>query len=235
MLGGLLGGARPARVDHHDLAAALADRADATAHVRRRQQAAVRDQRVRAPDHQVVGAVDIRDRDRVPVPEHVPGREVLRHLVHRRSRVDVLRAERPQEDPQVDHRRQVVRVRVAGVDGDGVAPVRFKDRRRGRASISANASSQVASRSSPSRRTSGDRSRSGSSRSSFSPNAFGQMNPWLRTSSSSPRIETISPSATSTRSPQVASQKGQVRKWVSPAAATSGHCTRRGLRDATSR
>src|SRR5262245_44989072 len=54
------------------------------------------------------------------------------------------------------------------------------------------------------------------------------MNPRLRTSSSSPRMDWISPSATSIRSPQVASQKGQVRKWVSLAAATAGDCTRVG-------
>src|SRR5215207_6851160 len=40
------------------------------------------------------------------------------------------------------------------------------------------------------------------------------MNPWLRTSCSSPRIETTSRSRVVTSSPHVASQKGQVRWWT---------------------
>ena len=132
VLVGVLGRPRAARVDHHDLAAALADPADAPAHVGSGEQAAVRDQRVRAPDHQVVRAVDVRDRDRGPVAEHVTGREMLRHLVDRRGGIDVLRAERAKEHLEVDHRREVVGVRVPGVDGDRVAPVLFEDRARGR-------------------------------------------------------------------------------------------------------
>ncbi len=128
----MLGRARAARVDHNDLAAPLADPADAPAHVGRRQKAAVRDQRIRAPDHQVVAVIDVRDRNRRPVAEHVPGREVLRHLVDRRSGIDVLRAERPEQHLEVDHGREVVGVRVAGVDGDRVAPVLFEDRARAR-------------------------------------------------------------------------------------------------------
>ena len=54
VLVGLLGGARAARVDHDDLAAALADRAQAAAHVGRGEQAAVRDERVGAEQQQVL-------------------------------------------------------------------------------------------------------------------------------------------------------------------------------------
>ena len=66
----LLGGAGAARVHHHDLAAALADAAQPPAHVGRGEQAAVRDQRVRAQHQQVVAAVDVRDRDRQHRAEH---------------------------------------------------------------------------------------------------------------------------------------------------------------------
>ena len=64
VLVGVLGGARAARVDDDDLAAALADRAQATARVRRRHQRAVGRQRVRAEHEQVPRAVEVRDRDR---------------------------------------------------------------------------------------------------------------------------------------------------------------------------
>ncbi len=113
MLVGVLGRPSPARIEHDHLAAALADPADPSAHVGSREEAAVRDERVGAPDHQVVGVVDVRHRDRRPVAEHVARREVLRHLVDRRSRIDVLRAERSQEHLEVDHRREVVRVGIA--------------------------------------------------------------------------------------------------------------------------
>jgi hypothetical protein len=80
-----------------------------------------------------------------------------------------------------------------------------------RLSISSKASSQLASTSSPWRRTSGVRSRSGSSCSCLSPCALGQMKPRLSTSSASPRTDTTSFPSVSTSRPQVASQKGQVR------------------------
>ena len=80
-----------------------------------------------------------------------------------------------------------------------------------RLSISSNASSQVASTSSPSRRTSGVVSRSGSSWSCLIPYAFGQMKPRLKTSSASPRTDTTSRPSVSISRPHVASQNGQVR------------------------
>ena len=127
VLVGMLCRARAARVDHNNLAAPLADPADPPAHVGRRQKAAVRDQRIRAPDHQVIAVIDVRDRNRRPVAEHVPGREVLRHLVDRRGGIDVLRAESPEQDLEIDHGREVVGVRVPGIDSDGVAPALFED------------------------------------------------------------------------------------------------------------
>ena len=129
VLARLVGGAGAARVDHHDLAAALADGANPPAHVGRGEQAAVRDERVGAEHQQVVAAVHVRHRDREDRAEHLPGGDLLRHLVDRRGGVDVLRAERPQPDRPVHERRQVVRVRVAHVDGHGVPAVLVEDRR----------------------------------------------------------------------------------------------------------
>ena len=130
VLVGLLGGARAARVDDHDLAAALADAPQPAAHVGRGQQAAVRHERVGAEDQQVVGAVHVGHRHRQHRAEHQPGADLLGHLVDRRGRVDVLRAERAQPDRPVRQRGQVVRVRVADVDGHGVAAVLGQQRRQ---------------------------------------------------------------------------------------------------------
>ena len=123
VLGGLLGRPAAARVDDHDLAVALADRADPPAHVRRGQQRAVRDQRVGAEDQQVVGAVDVGDRDAEPAAEHQPGGDLLRHLVDGRRRVDVLGPERLDQRRPVERRSEAVGGGVAEVDGDRVAPV----------------------------------------------------------------------------------------------------------------
>src|SRR5688500_7437097 len=79
--------------------------------------------------------------------------------------------------------------------------------------MTANASSQLAGASSPSRRTSGVRRRSGSSCNGRRLAPFGQMKPWEKTSWRSPRIEvTRCPPlrSTSNSSPQVASHSGQV-------------------------
>jgi hypothetical protein len=78
------------------------------------------------------------------------------------------------------------------------------------ASTASNASSHVAGTSLPSRRTRGVRSRSGSLSSSPKEAPFGQMKPWLSTSSASPRTLTIRSSASVTSRPQVASHRGHV-------------------------
>ena len=61
-------------------------------------------------------------------------------------------------------------------------------------------------------RTSGCRRRSGSSWRSASAAAFGQIYPWLKGSSASPRMETTLLPSTSTATPQAASQRVQVTK-----------------------
>ena len=82
-------------------------------------------------------------------------------------------------------------------------------------STSSHASCHDTSTCTPLRFTIGLRRRSGSSCSCFSVLPFGQMNPWLKTSSLSPRMRTIcSCGFTEISKPQVASQSGQVRKTV---------------------
>ena len=61
---GALGGAGAARIDHHHLAAARANRVEPPEHVGRREQAALRRVRVGAEHEQVVGAVEVGDRER---------------------------------------------------------------------------------------------------------------------------------------------------------------------------
>ena len=194
----------------HDLAAALADRAQASAHVGRGQQRAVRDQRVGAEDQQVVGAVDVGDRDAEPGAEHQPGRDLLRHLVDGRRRVDVLRPQRLQERGAVEHRPEAVGARGCrcrrrprrarplehaaeplGHRGERLLPARLDQ-------LAVAAHERLVSR-------------SGSSWSCLRPCDFGQRKPWLKTSSSSPRTETTSSPRIVTSRPQVASQNGQVR------------------------
>jgi hypothetical protein len=79
--------------------------------------------------------------------------------------------------------------------------------------ISAKASSQEAGRKPPpGSRSSGVRTRSGSSWSSRSEAPLGHTKPWLRTSSASPRMPVTAPSSTVMRRPHVASHSGHVLK-----------------------
>ena len=130
VLVGDLGGARAPRVDHHDLAAALLDRTQAPAHVGRREQAAVGGERVGAEDQQVVGAVDVRHRDRQRAAEHQRRGDLLRPLVDRARGVDVAGAERLGEHAAVEQRRHAVDGRVADVDRGAVAAVLGQQRRQ---------------------------------------------------------------------------------------------------------
>ncbi len=150
VLVGDLGGARAPRVDDHDLAAALLDRAQAPAHVGRGQQAAVGGERVGAEDQQVVGAVDVRHRDRQRAAEHQRRGDLLRPLVDRARRVDVAGAERLGEHAAVEQRRPCRARR-----GCRCRARRRRDRApraaaAGGWSISANASSHVAGANEPS-------------------------------------------------------------------------------------
>src|SRR5207248_8098063 len=113
-----------------DLAAALVDSAEAAADVRRGHQAAVGDQGVRAEDQEVLGAVEVRYRDREGVAEEVAGGEVLGQLVDRGRAVEVLGAQRLVEDAAVQRQREVVYAGVARVHRDGVSSVLLEQRRQ---------------------------------------------------------------------------------------------------------
>jgi hypothetical protein len=128
VLVGVLRGAAAARVDHDDLAAALADPPEPAAHVWRGHQAAVRRERVGPQHQQVVGAVHVRHRHREPGAEHQPRRDLLGHLVDGARGVDVLRAERLHQHAPVEHVAEAVRARVADVGGDRVAAVLLEQR-----------------------------------------------------------------------------------------------------------
>ena len=158
----------------------------AAAHVGRGQQAAVRGERVGAEDQQVVGAVEVGHRDAIrpartsgrPRPAWASGRRVLALKM-------LLVPSALSSDAAVDEGGEVVGVGVAEVDRRprrGRAP---RGSAAGGASISANASSQEAgSDESAVARTSGVRTRSGSScELARAPAPFGQMKPWLKTSS----------------------------------------------------
>ena len=97
---------------------------------------------------------------------------------------------------------------------DRRAAVLAERRAPSRSATAAKASSQVASASSPSRRTSGRVSRSGSLSSSAKLAPFGQMKPLLNTSSRSPRAPVTRPSSMVSVRPQVASHSGQIRRAV---------------------
>ncbi len=112
---GLLRGARQAGIDHDQPASTGPHRLDTPGEVGCRTHAAVRRIRVRAEDHQVVGAVEIGHRDRHRRPEHVARGDVPRHLVDRRRAEAVLRPEPGQQHPRERHRRQAVSRRIAHI------------------------------------------------------------------------------------------------------------------------
>ena len=210
VLVGVLRGAAAARVDDDHLAAAVADAAQPTGHVGRRQQAAVRRERVGAQHQQVVGAVDVGHRHAEGRAEHQPGGHLLGHLVDRAGRVDVARAEGLHERAPVEQRVEVVGVRVAEVHGDGVAPVLLEDRPEAAVDLG----ERLVPRHLVEAGGRADQRRADPVRvlvELLQREPLGQMKPWLKTSSASPRIELIAPSSSVISRPHVASQSGQVR------------------------
>ena len=182
--------------------------------VGRGHQRAVRRVRVRAEHQEVVGAVDVGDRDRErrrrtsdpPTPASASGRRCSRS---RRSSCAP-----PAATPGCRRGRRG----CARSDCRGRPRARRARTARGSASrpasIAANASSHVTSWNVSPRRTSGRRIRSGSDSSCFSAVPFGHRKPWLNTSSRSPRTSVISRPSRCSSSPHVASQRWQVRYSV---------------------
>jgi hypothetical protein len=124
----VLRGAGAARVDHHHLSAARADRVEPREQVGRGEQAPLRRVRVRAHHDQVVGAVEVGDRERPHPAEQERRRDVLRPLVDRARRVETLDPRHRRERGDIAREREVVRGRVADVDRDGIDAVSLDHR-----------------------------------------------------------------------------------------------------------
>ena len=127
VLVGDLGGLAPARVDDDEAAAAILQRPDPVTHPRRGHDAAVRSERVAADAEEVVGPVDVGDREHPLVAEQLQRRDHVWELIHRGGRVAVLRPERERQREDGQQRAGPVRGRVADVEADGVAAVLAPD------------------------------------------------------------------------------------------------------------
>ena len=122
---GAVRGARPTRVDHHDLATAGADAVELAEDVRTREERPLRRLRVPAHDDPVVRPGDVRRRDRPHAPVHQRRGEVLRPLIDGARGVDDGQRREPDEQAHVPAQREVVGGRVADVAGDRLGPVRL--------------------------------------------------------------------------------------------------------------
>ena len=118
-----LGGARAARVDHDDLAPTRPDSLEPASDVRGGHQRSVGHQRIRTEHEEVLGAVEVRDRDGHGVAEQITRGEVLWQLVDASGGVDVVCPDGAVEGAAVEHDTEVVRRRVAQVERDGVRAV----------------------------------------------------------------------------------------------------------------
>lgn len=179
----------------------------------------------------MAGAVQVGhgDGDRTAV-EQAAG-DMLGHLVERGGAEDVAGAQGGEQDGRVEPAGHGVHVRVAEDDAHGVAAVLLDQWPHPRGhQVERLLPGRLAQRALS--RTSGVRNRSGSASSSPNDAPFGQMNPWLKTSSRSPRaLVTRVPSMVRV-SPQVASHRGQTRRAVrAPASAApdSGGGAARGV------
>ena len=222
VLVGGLGGPGAPRVHDHDLSAALADRAKAAAHVGRGEQAPVGHERVGAQDEQVVacgrrrvsGSRAARRTSGRPTGAWASGRPCWRC---RRSSTRARAATPGRRAARTGCGRWGCRCRRP--------PSRGRARPGwGRAARPPGAGPPPSDASANCRRaclTSGVRSRSGSACRCSRPVALGHRKPWLNTSSRRPgRRRPRCPTSVTSR-PQVASQKGQVRKCVLSLAGTS--------------
>jgi hypothetical protein len=125
-------GLGPPGIDHDQLAAARADRLQPGLHVGRRHQAAVGHHRVGAQDHQAIGAVEIRHRDRQAAAEHRRGAHHLGELIGRAGAVALPGADGADQRRAVGHEVEAVGRRVAEVERDRVGAVGRLDRRQAR-------------------------------------------------------------------------------------------------------
>jgi hypothetical protein len=119
-----------ARIDHHDLAAARAQRLGLAAEIGHRPQAAVRDHRIGAQDQQEVAALDVGHRHRQPAAEHQPDRQHLGNLVHAGGREHIAGAERFGQARKIQRQSHLVGGRVAQHRGHRIRAVGGDQRRQ---------------------------------------------------------------------------------------------------------
>ncbi len=118
------------RIEDDHAAAAGLDRLEPPPHVRRRHEAAVRRERVRAQADEQIAPLDVRHRHEDLVAEHRQRREHVRQLIHGGRRVLVLRAERAEQELAEREQPEVAGRRVALVHADRVAAVARGSRSR---------------------------------------------------------------------------------------------------------
>jgi len=114
-------GLGPSRVDHDQLATARLDRPQPLGHIRHGHQAAVRHQRVGAQHQEIVGVVDVGDRQQQLMAVHPIARELERQLIDRGRREPVLGPDQPEIGRGMGHHAPIMHVGIALVCRDRVA------------------------------------------------------------------------------------------------------------------
>ena len=114
-------------IDDDDAAAAGAQIVQALAHVGRRHDAAVGDERVGADAEKEIRPVEIRYGHQQAVTEHVVRRHHVRKLVDRAGRIQILRSEVPQEQLTEGDQAEAMSGGIALIDGDRVRTVSLAD------------------------------------------------------------------------------------------------------------
>ena len=115
---GHLGGTRPVRIQHHQPAAALADRFELSDEIGCGGETSVGHQRVSADDYEVIGAIEIGNRERNRRAVHVPARDVFGHLIQRAGGEDVPGSQRTDDAGCVQPAGDGVGVGVTQIDPD---------------------------------------------------------------------------------------------------------------------
>ena len=105
---------RAARIDHNQCAAS-GQRLEPPRNTGRGHQAAVRGHRVGAEHEEIVGVVDVGDRQQELVPVHLRAGELMRPLVHGRSTEQVRRAQQAQQRREIRDMPEVVDIGIAQV------------------------------------------------------------------------------------------------------------------------
>ncbi len=127
MLIGDGGGLAAPRVDHHQFAAAGADRLQPLLHIGHGHDAAIGGQRIAAEDQHEIGVIDVRHRQQQTMAVHQVAGQVVRQLVDRRGREAVARLQQTEEVIAVGRQPVVMHTRVALVDRHGITTVALAD------------------------------------------------------------------------------------------------------------